>query len=215
LFDWDNTLVDSWACLQAAINATLLAMGHTQWDLDEVKRRVAPSLRDAFPALFGDRWTAARDVFYRTFAAIHLDYLRPIEGAGEMLGELRARGIWLGVVSNKTGRYLRQEVRHLGWERFFDCLIGASDAAEDKPAVAPVLLALTASGLTPGEEVWLVGDGAIDMECAARSGCVSVLMRREADRPGEFDDHPPRYRVAGCAEFCDLVRQLLVPISRD
>ena len=88
LFDWDNTLIDSWGCIQAAMNATLRAMGHGEWDLEETKRRVAQSLRDSFPELFGTRWQEARDVFYRTFSAIHLDHLAPLPGAAEMLDGL-------------------------------------------------------------------------------------------------------------------------------
>jgi phosphoglycolate phosphatase len=218
IFDWDNTLVDSWACIQAAMNATLAAMGHAQWDRNEMKRRVALSLRDAFPGLFGARWTEAREIFYQAFAAIHLDYLRPLPGAGEMLENLAAMGVKLSVVSNKNGSYLREEVQYLGWERFFERVVGATDAAEDKPATAPVVLALAACGLQPGElqpgeEVWLVGDATVDIECAVNSGCVPILMREEPERDGEFAIHRPRHRVAGCGELADLVRELLVPIS--
>ncbi|MEI6986480.1 MAG: hypothetical protein WCK65_10140 [Rhodospirillaceae bacterium] len=31
IFDWDNTLVDSWECLHASINVTLVAMGQRPW----------------------------------------------------------------------------------------------------------------------------------------------------------------------------------------
>ena len=31
LFDWDNTLVDSWAVIHAALNETLTAMDHPNW----------------------------------------------------------------------------------------------------------------------------------------------------------------------------------------
>ena len=67
IFDWDNTLVDSWGCILAAMNTTLKAMGHVEWTMEEAKNRVARSLRDSFPELFGDRWTEARDVFYAAF----------------------------------------------------------------------------------------------------------------------------------------------------
>jgi phosphoglycolate phosphatase len=213
IFDWDNTLVDSWACIQAAMNRTLSAMGHPEWGMDETKGRVALSLRDSFPTLFGKRWEEARDVFYGAFEAIHLDYLKPLPGATEMLESMVGCGVRLGIVSNKNGRFLRQEVAHLGWESLFDRLVGATDAVQDKPAVAPVLLALDSMKCLPGETVWFVGDAAVDMECAANSGCVPVLLRTEAPRPGEFDSCPFRRHVENCATLSALVSELWVPIS--
>ncbi|MBL8709705.1 MAG: HAD family hydrolase, partial [Rhodospirillaceae bacterium] len=35
LFDWDNTLVDSWSVLHATMNETLAAMGQPIWSRQE------------------------------------------------------------------------------------------------------------------------------------------------------------------------------------
>ncbi len=213
IFDWDNTLVDSWACIQAAMNATLTAMGQPEWDMEEIKRRVALSLRDSFPVLFGERWTEARDVFYQNFAAIHLDYLCPLPGVEAMLRQLSDLGVKMAVVSNKNGGFLRQEADRLGWNGLFRSLVGATDAAADKPSAAPVRLVLDAMGVAGTEGVWFVGDAAVDMECAANAGCVGILMREEKLRQGEFDRYPPRRHILCCGDFADLVSELLVPIS--
>ena len=106
IFDWDNTLVDSWLIIQDALNATFREFDVEEWTLEETKARVAKSLRDSFPELFGDRWEEAKDVFYGHFKAIHLDRLTPLPGAADMLAELVEEGIYLGVVSNKTGTLL-------------------------------------------------------------------------------------------------------------
>ena len=115
LFDWDNTLVESWGVIHEAMNLTLAAMGHPHWTREETETRVRASLRDTFPAMFGDRWRDAERVFYNSFAAIHLQHLRALPGAGEMLAALAGKGLYLGVVSNKRGEYLRREADHLGW----------------------------------------------------------------------------------------------------
>jgi len=103
LFDWDNTLVDSWGTIHAALVITFEAMGHAPWTMAETKLRVARSLRDSFPALFGERWEEARQLYLDTFTAIHLERLKPVDGAEALLEELAAAGFYLGVVSNKTG----------------------------------------------------------------------------------------------------------------
>jgi phosphoglycolate phosphatase len=176
LFDWDNTLVDNWPTIHDALNAAFAAMGHPSWTLMETRERVRASLRDSFPVMFGDRWEAARDIFYARFEARHIETLVPLPGAEALLNALRHRGVYLGVVSNKTGRYLRKEAAALGWERYVTRLVGAQDAAIDKPDRAPVDLALEGSGIPAGPAVWFVGDTAMDMRCAHAAGCTAVLV---------------------------------------
>lgn len=177
LFDWDDTLVDNWQTIHAALNAALEAYGHVPWTYEETRRRVARSLRDSFPEYFGaEHWERAREVFYETFAARHLEGLVVKPGADALLSDLAGRGVPVAVVSNKTGRFLRREAEHLGWTGRFHRLVGAGDAAEDKPARAVVELALAGSGLAPGPDVWLIGDNAIDVECAVRCGCTAILV---------------------------------------
>jgi phosphoglycolate phosphatase len=212
IFDWDNTLIDSWECIRLATNATLRHMGHREWSMDETRRNVAKSMRDSFPQMFGDRWEEARDFFYATYRSIHLDHLDPLPGVTALLDQLATTGIRLAVVSNKNGSFLRKEADRLGWSRYFHRLVGATDAAEDKPSAAPVHMALDGSGIEPGEQVWFVGDAAIDMHCAINAGCVPILVRDHPPRDGEFDAHPPRRTLAGCDDLGCLVRELLIPI---
>ncbi|MBI3513164.1 MAG: HAD family hydrolase, partial [Proteobacteria bacterium] len=176
LFDWDNTLVDNWPTIHDALNTTLAAMGHPTWSLAETRARVRASLRDSFPVMFGARWEAARDIFYARFEARHIETLAPLPGAAALLNALHARGVYLGVVSNKTGRYLRKEAAALGWTGRFGRLVGAQDAAVDKPHRAPVDLALADAGMVAGPAVWFVGDTAMDMRCAYAAGCTAVLV---------------------------------------
>lgn len=213
IFDWDNTLIDSWECIRAATNATLVHMGHPEWTMEETRRRVAKSLRDSFPELFGGRWEEARDHFYATFRSIHLDHLNPLPCAEEMLREMAERDVWLAVVSNKNGAFLRKEADRLGWARYFQRLVGATDAAEDKPSAVPVQMALEGSGIALDRQVWFIGDSPIDMQCAMNAGCTPILVRADPPAPGEFDDHPPHRHLSGCSELAALVRELSVPIS--
>ncbi len=208
LFDWDNTLVDSWAVIHGAINATQLAMGHQPWTFDETKLLVRASARDSFPKLFGERWEEAQKIFYDTFQTTHLERLREMPGAGDLLAGLRGAGLYLGVVSNKQGRYLRAEAEHLGWTRHFGQLVGATDAARDKPAVDPVEMALAGSGIARGPDVWFVGDADIDITCALNAGCVPVLLRGEPPGEGEFLAAPPAQHLADCPSLAALVAKI-------
>lgn len=208
LFDWDNTLIDSWAAIHDAQNHTFAQFGMPPWTMEDIRRQVRGSMRDSYPKLFGDRWREAGEIFYARFAERHMDMLKPVSGAAELLDELSVTGIYLAVVSNKKGDYLRSEATRLGWERYFGRMVGAFDAVRDKPSVEPVDLALTGSGIDRGTDVWFVGDADIDLECARNSGCIPVLVREEGPLPGEFVACPPAVHVRSCNALCELVREL-------
>ncbi|HZK89010.1 MAG TPA: HAD-IA family hydrolase [Stellaceae bacterium] len=206
IFDWDNTLVDSWATIHDALNFLMEAMERPLWTIEETRERVRLSLREAFPPLFGERWEEAQKIYIDRFRAIHLERLSPLPGREAMLRTLAADGHYLGVVSNKTGAVLRHEAAHLGWTPFFGAIVGAGDAHTDKPHCAPVELALQPSGIKPGPDVWFVGDTAVDMECALAAGCVPVLLGAEVGT--DFAAFPPVLTVADDAALFRALRGL-------
>lgn len=209
VFDWDNTLVDTWEAIHHALRETFEAMGERPWTLEETRARVRRSAREAFPELFGERAAEAAEIFYEAFARSHLDNLRPRPGAAEMLESLARAGYEQFVVSNKTGYYLRAEAEHLGWTRHFRALVGAGDAARDKPAPDAVELALAGSAVQGWSRwrVWFIGDTDIDLRCAVNSGCYPVLLRAEPPAAGEFADAPPALYI----EDCRTLEDMLVP----
>lgn len=208
IFDWDNTLVDSWPVIQDALNTTFRAYGLPEWDLLETRTRVRKSIRDSFPALFGDAWEAAAKVFYARYAEIHADAIRPAAGAAALLEAFSARNVYLCVVSNKKGEYLRAEADHLGWTPHFGKIVGAFDAERDKPDPAPVHMALAPGGIDAGPGVWFVGDADIDLTCGTVTGCVPILIRPESPGEGEFPDHPPARHFETCRHLCNFIQTM-------
>jgi phosphoglycolate phosphatase len=188
LYDWDNTLVDGWAGIAAALNAVFATFGMPQWSAADTRERVRVSLRDSFPVMFGAAWERARDIFYRTLEEQHLRHVRPMPGAVEALAAGMA---WpQGVVSNKAGRFLRAEVAHLGWASHFGAVVGAGDASADKPDPAPIVLALDRLGSKANRSVWYLGDTALDMEAARAAGVTAVLIG-DASHDGGIDRARP------------------------
>ncbi len=175
LWDWDNTLVDGWAAIEAGLNAAFRAFSLPEWDRATVLARVRKSLPESFPPMFGADWERARDIFYTQVRACHLDVLLPMPGA---VAAIIAAGAIApqAVVSNKQGALLRAEAAHLGWNAHFGTLVGAGDASADKPAAAPLLLALERLGVPASEQVWYVGDTVLDMQAARAAGCRAVLL---------------------------------------
>ncbi|MBS8272833.1 HAD family hydrolase [Thalassospira tepidiphila] len=210
LFDWDNTLVDSWGTIQTALNMTFEEFGLERWSIAETKQRVARSMRDSFPVLFGeDRWLDAKDSFYGHFQSIHLQTLQPLAGAHDLLCALRDNGTYIGVVSNKNGDFLRKEVDHLGWTPLFGQIVGATDAEKDKPAPDPVHMAMGDSSAPQYENLWFVGDSAVDIECARNVGATAILIGDEITGHSDTQNSAtlsPDWHFADCGALVRVVK---------
>ncbi len=176
LFDWDGTLVDTHPALAAAMNVTLETFGQDPWTFEQWSEWLGKSANDAFPSLFGDDWEQAKQIYFDSYGERHLETLILKDGAAELIESLSALPLFLGVVSNKTGRYLRAEVSHLNWDDHFGHLVGAGDSASDKPAPDPVYDALRAGGYDTGPHIWFVGDNDVDVACGRAAKCTTVLI---------------------------------------
>ncbi len=181
IFDWDDTLVDSYAAIHHAINAARAAYQLPVWSLAETRENCRIALREIFPVWFGAEWEAAQEVFYRAFAAEHIRLLKKKAGADALLMLLQQKRITLSVNSNKKAQYLRNEIEHLNWTDYFRVIIGAGDVERGKPAPDGVLRICAECGVQPMKNVWFVGDNAVDDATARACGILPIIVREETD----------------------------------
>lgn len=183
IYDWDNTLVDTWPLIQHAIDTTMIAMNKEPWGLEKVRNEVHKSMRESFPEIFGDDWVKAGEIYKTTYRSIHLDKIELLPGAAQLIETLNQAGVLQFVVSNKIGATLRKEAKKIAVAQKFFAVIGATDANADKPSAAPVELALMGSGIDPKkDEVWFIGDTIADIECAYNSGCRPIVYAHSSNQ---------------------------------
>jgi len=200
IFDWDDTLVDTWGVVTAAINTTLRHMGHAEWDEEQMRLNIGPPARVLFTRLFGeDRWQEADKVYIAAYEAGIKQHLKMHIGAEETLKLLADAGVYLAVVSSKRGNILRAEAKHLGLDKYFTALVGAGDAPLDKPHAESVQHALAGSGIAPGPDVLFIGDSMTDIICARNAGCTAVLIESKLPDAALLAKNPPDVRVANHA----------------
>ncbi|MGE4351598.1 MAG: HAD family hydrolase [Bdellovibrionales bacterium] len=177
IFDWDNTLVDTWDAIAEALNKVRAMAGLETWTVEEARIKSAYPLRVSFPRWFGDEWEKMRDIFYDHFRKIQMERLQRKEGAEELLLWLQTQKIPLFVVSTKRQDLLLAEAEHLGWRTFFTEMIGVRDGSPSKPNRQPVDIALSKADLcADNPSVWFVGDTHVDVECALSSGCTPIFV---------------------------------------
>jgi phosphoglycolate phosphatase len=203
LFDWDNTLVDTWKIAFDAMNFARKSLGFSQFTVEEFWSHPHHSMRDAAVELFGEQYKEGEKLFYEAIDKLHLKELKKLHGAELLLENIKDLGIYMGVVSNKDGNYLRKEVEHLGWRPHFHKVIGARDMEEDKPSPIPVFAALHNSSIDPSHDVWFVGDSIVDVHCARASGCVPVVVGQ-----GEASLQDDIIHAKDCEGLAKLLLQL-------
>lgn len=208
LFDWDNTLIDSWKLIGLSMNKTLVAFGKSPWSSEEIEAKTRLSMKDSFPSLFGTAWEEAAKYYTDTYASLHLDQLVPLIGAEELLQYLKGIGCYIGIVSNKRGHFLRAEAEKLGWMPYLDQLVGAGDTPQDKPSPVHAHAALAPSGSIDCSNVWFVGDTDVDLRCGLNIGAKRVLMRPDAPVLGEFQEIEPELYFASCLAIREYLLRL-------
>ncbi|MCE2964397.1 MAG: HAD family hydrolase [Alphaproteobacteria bacterium] len=208
LFDWDNTLVDTFELIFKSMNAALKSVDKPEWTWDEAHKMIHRSARDSFKDFFGDRWPQAQKVYYQSFEQYHLETLKPLGEAESLIKAIAAKNIPMGLVSNKQGKYLRLEVEHIGWGHYFQAVVGATDAPKDKPHADPALMALKTMGLEASRSVYFVGDTVTDLGCAYNAGLTAVFQRDPLPAPTDFSDTPPHLSAKNCADLKELLTQL-------
>ena len=176
IFDWDNTLVDTWPLIQKALNVAMENFLKPTWTLEQVRDNVHKSMRDYFPEIFGDNWQEAGEIYRNAYNAINIEQIQLLPNALELIKTLKDAEILQFLVSNKIGTTLRKEVKKLQIEQYFFSAIGALDANFDKPHQSAIDLALMLSDIDLKKDcIWFVGDTISDVECAYNTRCHPII----------------------------------------
>ena len=204
IFDWDNTLVDTYHAIWCAMNETLTCFGHPTISIEDVYANQGESIRDFFPKRFGEQNMEAQRFFQRSITRHSKPNLRIFDHAIDLLKMLHTQKVYMAVVSNKQGNLLRIEADILKVMPFFKRMIGSEDTSEDKPSALPLLTALSSSGIEPGKDVWFVGDSEVDMQCAHNAGCRPILINRP------LDFYPNVITFQNCHTLKNSIKQLFL-----
>ena len=181
LFDLDGTLLDTLGDLAASGNAVLRKRGFPEHSVDAFRHFIGSGMSHLVHLIFPDEAKPEPgDALEAVVADYKAEYAKrwqattvPYDGIPDILDELTARGIPIGVVSNKAHAFTEQCVSaFLGkWE--WQAVIGQRDGIPHKPDPTGALEAARGFGVSPGACAF-VGDSGIDMETGVAAGMRSV-----------------------------------------
>lgn len=182
LFDLDGTLVDSVPDLAQAVDRMLEALERPVAGLERVRDWVgngAPMLVKR--ALAGALDIGGREPDAELFEAAYAHFLayygsataersEVYPGVVECLEGLHARGVALGVATNKPMRFTTPMLEGLGLQRFFTVVRGGDSLPTCKPDPAMLFDAIEQCGARPATTL-MVGDSSNDVKAARAAGC--------------------------------------------
>jgi phosphoglycolate phosphatase len=189
VFDLDGTLVDSAPDIRLALNATFAPLRVPPFELEAVKGFIGGGGRAAIGraaatvglALTEAETEAALDRFYPVYADASAAGRGLFPGALELLEQLSARGLPLGLCTNKAQPITDIALKALGIAGYFNAVIGARDDLPKKPDPAMLQQAIGLLGAAPAE-VLVVGDSGADIGAAKAAGCRSIAIRHGYSR---------------------------------
>ncbi len=208
-FDWDGTLVKSYQFLEKAHNAVLGELGMPPLEKDAYKKYFGKPREFLYKELYGHLSDKAQILFTR-WVADNVNELGQAKGASDLLELLQSKSIPMAVVTNKRPDVVALEIKHFGWDGYFDVVIGAGEAEHDKPAADPLLLALSKmNDAFDPHEVVLVGDTESDLGCAQNAGIRSIFIN-DMNKPVSLaEDFGVFHMYDNLYDFyCDVAKNL-------
>jgi len=176
IFDFDGTLLDTFPAISIGFNAALTPIFHRTYSDAEVIAHFGPPDEGMIANALKDHPRAEYDeAIARYFAAFEeADKDCAIfSGIAELLDELAARQIPLGIMTGKGRRAAEITLQRLQWHPRFGTIITGDDALA-KPAPDGPLLAARELNVAPQNCVF-VGDSPADMGAAKAAGMTAVV----------------------------------------
>lgn len=172
LFDWDGTLLDSYAADSAAYLGVFREM-RIPWGLEDLALHYSPNGHHIYRAarIPRSRWEVATRAWRKNYDS---NRSKLVPGARRVLAHV-GRRYELGLVTSGDRDRVHRQLRSFQLTRLFAARVCAEDTAQKKPHPAPLRLALRRMGVHPSVCVY-VGDSPHDVEMARRAGVRTIAI---------------------------------------
>lgn len=180
IFDLDGTLIDSLPAIHMGLNAVSDALNLPHPDRATAQSFVGAGVPTAMTRMLA--WAGADptlhakavDVMLGVYTSLPVDANTPYPGMREALAALTARGIPLGLCTNKPIAPTMKVVEGLTLGPFAS-ILGGDSLPTRKPDPAPLLAVARALGVSPTDTLY-VGDSEVDHATAAAAGIRFALF---------------------------------------
>ena len=177
LFDLDGTLTDPYVGITESVKYALTFFGKPIPDDEALKQYIGPPLIWSFKELAGitgDDTVKAVKKYRERYETIGWKENALLDGADELLADLKKKGKILGLATSKPEKTSIQILEYFGIDRYFDFMGGASMDLTRNTKVQVVNYTLKNLGVADLSKAVLVGDRHHDIDGAKEAGIASI-----------------------------------------
>lgn len=210
IFDLDGTLLNSIADLAAAANYALRRAGYPEHSPEAYPYFVGNGVRRLLERVLPEDQRSESNVerlrgYFIEYYGVHLtDFTRPYPGIGELLSELRRRGVSVAVASNKYQVAVERLIMHFFPHIEWAAVEGQKEGVPVKPDPS-VVFGILLKCPTDKSDVVYVGDSGVDMDTARRAAVTSVGVTWGFRSEAELNDHYADYVVSDPRQILEIV----------
>lgn len=212
IFDYDNTLVDSWPQDFQTSNDVFQALGCPPMDALEMLQNPHTPAVTAIMERTGLPYEKVKKTYNAIYNIIHQDIAPPLPGAHALLELIKRMGILTAVISNKEHDLLQDTLRKIGWNNYFHTFYGAAQGKPYKPdprVIDEIVKDLPRS--ISKEHIFFVGDAlSTDISCALQANIIPIwLSQYSVDEVIFSNDGPKILKVENCLALIDILKKWL------
>lgn len=198
LFDWDGTLVDS-AHLGLAAYQKAFAELDFVFSQEAYEAHYSPNWYTVYERLGlpKEKWERADKLWRRHYGTQTAEL---VDGAADVLMELRRRRYRLGVVTSGNEDRVCQEIEEASLPEIFDVIVCAEHISNKKPHPEGLDIALSRMGCAPHEAAY-VGDAPEDILMGKHANVITIGVRSNYPSSGRLLEAEPDLYLESISEL--------------
>jgi phosphatidylglycerol:prolipoprotein diacylglycerol transferase len=208
LFDLDGTLLDTEKAILASYSQVL---NEYRPDLsvsqEELLELLGPTLSSGFAKYLKPEEIEAAIQRYRELnIQFHPTHVSIVDGAKEVIEQLKAEGYRVGIVSSKKKDVCLLGLSLFGMQEAFETIIGHDEVKNHKPDPEGIFNACRAMGVGHDSVVY-IGDSATDVLAAQNAGVYSIGLIFNAERKETLIASKPNKIIEKLSEIPAILKE--------
>jgi phosphoglycolate phosphatase-like HAD superfamily hydrolase len=207
LLDLDGTIGNTLPlCITAFRESIEPLVGRALTD-EEIVATFGPSEEGTIAVLLPEQRAEGLDRYLRRYEELHCRWPSPFEGISEILSYLKAKRIFVGLITGKGRRSTELTLKSYGLEDYFDVIkTGASSGPVKDRRIEEVIEELSLAR----EEILYVGDAPSDVK-ACRDCNIKIAAAAWAPtaNAAELEQMRPDFLFSSVSAFSDFLRKSL------
>jgi phosphoglycolate phosphatase len=185
LIDLDGTLLDTVLDLHAAADGMLADLGRPPVAVEDIRAYVGRGIPNLVKRVLAGKLEAADDPnpppadalasFKKHYAEFNGRKATPFPGVIEGLDAFKAKGLPMGVITNKAHAFTVPLLERTGLAPYMSVIVSGDLLPRPKPDPMPVIWACGRLGVSPAETL-MIGDSVHDFHAGHAAGCRVFLV---------------------------------------